>query len=309
MQLLSAYLPVALGCLVVLVLASKVQNYLEAQAFAQKNGTQPARKLPQWEQWVGIQNVLEMLRAARNHGILELGLRRYTAMGKTFETKALGRSFTHTIDPENIKTVLSTNFKDFAVGQRIDTLGPLLGSGIFTTDGSAWEHSRVSCCSGLVVYSFGFAFVVLYGPWSGGRLGLPTLALHPACQHLSCTHSVPFSPEKSPLHRPEGPVVVSLSCIWHSPRETDAILLHSFRPCRIDVRPRRQKERRRSDWTRGEIENCPFGISSFPDWPLKAYTPAPPPLPPPFSHLTHIQSAPPKNGNLMATANMSPRHL
>ncbi|KKY30412.1 putative cytochrome p450 alkane [Diaporthe ampelina] len=142
MQLLSAYLPVALGCLVILVLASKVQNYLEAQAFAQKNGTQPARKLPQWEQWVGIQNVLEMLRAARNHGILELGLRRYAAMGKTFETKALGRSFTHTIDPENIKTVLSTNFKDFAVGQRIDTLGPLLGSGIFTTDGAAWEHSR-----------------------------------------------------------------------------------------------------------------------------------------------------------------------
>lgn len=147
MQLLSAYLPIAAGCLLLLVLASKVQNYLEAQAFAQKNGTQPARKLPQWEQWVGIQNVLEMLRAAKNHGILELGLRRYTAMGKTFETKALGRSFTHTIDPENIKTVLSTNFKDFAVGQRIDTLGPLLGSGIFTTDGAAWEHSRVSCYS------------------------------------------------------------------------------------------------------------------------------------------------------------------
>lgn len=147
MQLLSGYLPVAAGCLLLLVLASKVQNYLEAQAFAQKNGTQPARKLPQWEQWVGIQNVLEMLRAAKNHGILELGLRRYTAMGKTFETKALGRSFTHTIDPENIKTVLSTNFKDFAVGQRIDTLGPLLGSGIFTTDGAAWEHSRVSCYS------------------------------------------------------------------------------------------------------------------------------------------------------------------
>lgn len=75
MQLLSAYLPVALGCLVILFLASKVQNYLEAQAFAQKNGAQPARKLPQWEQWVVIQNVLEMLRAARNHGTLELGPR------------------------------------------------------------------------------------------------------------------------------------------------------------------------------------------------------------------------------------------
>lgn len=209
MQLLSAYLPVALGCVVILVLASKVQNYLEAQAFAQKHGTQPARKLPQWEQWVGIQNVLEMLRAAKNHGILELGLRRYTAMGKTFETKALGRSFTHTIDPENIKTVLSTNFKDFGVGQRIDTLGPLLGSGIFTTDGAAWEHSRVSCCSGRFVF---FSALLSSSYMHRGRIG--ALAFRywryiPPVMHLSCTHSVSFIPEKCPLHRAEGPVVVS----------------------------------------------------------------------------------------------------
>lgn len=191
MQLLSAYLPVLAGCLVLLVLASKVQNYLEAQAFAQKNGTQPARKLPQWEQWVGIQNVLEMLRAAKNHGILELGLRRYTAMGKTFETKALGKTFTHTIDPENIKTVLSTNFKDFAVGQRIDTLGPLLGSGIFTTDGAAWEHSRVSCPEVFFLQLFDVALWLLSSPYThGGRL-VVLAARHwryiPHVMHLSCT--------------------------------------------------------------------------------------------------------------------------
>lgn len=144
MQLYSGYLPWVLGCLVISIIVRKVHNYLEAQAFARKNGTKPAKKLPQWEQWLGIQNVLEMLQAAKGHGMLDLGVRRYAALGKTFETKALGRSFTHTIDPENIKTVLSTNFKDYGVGQRIDTLGPLLGSGIFTTDGAAWEHSRVS---------------------------------------------------------------------------------------------------------------------------------------------------------------------
>lgn len=212
MQLLSAYLPVALGCLVVLVLAGKVQNYLEAQAFAHKNGTQPARKLPQWEQWVGIQNVLEMLRAARNHGILELGLRRYAAMGKTFETKALGRSFTHTIDPENIKTVLSTNFKDFAVGQRIDTLGPLLGSGIFTTDGAAWEHSRVSCCSGLVVFFFGFAFVVFIWtvvgssswPFRDWRYIRPVSTCHAPTRFLSPPKRVPCIGRKARWLCPEA---------------------------------------------------------------------------------------------------------
>lgn len=207
MQLLSAYLPVLVGCLVLLVLASKVQNYLEARAFAQKNGTQPARKLPQWEQWVGIQNVLEMLRAAKTHGILELGLRRYTAMGKTFETKALGKTFTHTIDPENIKTVLSTNFKDFGVGQRIDTLGPLLGSGIFTTDGAAWEHSRVSCPEFLFHFFVALCllFLALYARRPACRLGCSALALHPAC-HAPVMHPLcSFLPGKESLASAERP--------------------------------------------------------------------------------------------------------
>lgn len=279
MQLLSAYLPVALGCLVILVLASKVQNYLEAQAFAQKNGTQPARKLPQWEQWVGIQNVLEMLRAAKNHGILELGLRRYTAMGKTFETKALGRSFTHTIDPENIKTVLSTNFKDFGVGQRIDTLGPLLGSGIFTTDGAAWEHSRVSCCSGFLVFFSGPAFVVFYGPWSERRLRHPALALHPAC-HAPVMHPPgPFLSGKVSLASAGRPGHYVLELYLASPRPTPVkSFVHSIRVGMMSVLIVKDNGDGR---TRGEVENCHFGISSFRDWSGKTYTLEPPPLPHP----------------------------
>lgn len=270
MQLLSAYLPVALGCLAILVLASKVQNYLEAQAFAQKNGTQPARKLPQWEQWVGIQNVLEMLRAARNHGILELGLRRYTAMGKTFETKALGRSFTHTIDPENIKTVLSTNFKDFAVGQRIDTLGPLLGSGIFTTDGAAWEHSRVSCCSGLLVLFSIPCFrrllwtVVGSSSWPSGT-GVTS--------RLSCTCHAPtrsLSPGKEPLASAgkPGPRVLKLHQVFPCPTPL-VCLVHSVHVGLMSVLVVKKSA---DDRTRVEVENCPFGIPSFPDWSQKAYT-------------------------------------
>jgi cytochrome P450 len=47
-----------------------------------------------------------------------------------------------TIEPQNIKTVLSLSFKDFGIAQRKHTLGPLLGYGIFTTDGELWAHSR-----------------------------------------------------------------------------------------------------------------------------------------------------------------------
>jgi hypothetical protein len=268
MQLLSAYLPVAVGCLALLVLASKVQNYLEAQAFAQKNGTQPARKLPQWEQWVGIQNVLEMLKAAKNHGILELGLRRYAAMGKTFETKALGRSFTHTIDPENIKTVLSTNFKDFAVGQRIDTLGPLLGSGIFTTDGAAWEHSRVSYCSGSFFF-FGYSSLACFprlirtavgsSSWpigTGVASGL-SCTCHALAPSLSSRKRVPCIGRKARSSRSEAAPGIS-AC------DTDANIFPS-RLCRTGLCPDRQQRRGVPDSLTG-LENIGARISSFPDW-------------------------------------------
>lgn len=48
-----------------------------------------------------------------------------------------------TIEPENIKTILATSFKDFDLGPiRHASFNPLLGDGIFTLDGAAWEHSR-----------------------------------------------------------------------------------------------------------------------------------------------------------------------
>jgi cytochrome P450 len=50
---------------------------------------------------------------------------------------------TATIEPENVKTVLSTKFEDFCLGnRRAKTLIPVFGHGIFDTDGPAWERSR-----------------------------------------------------------------------------------------------------------------------------------------------------------------------
>ncbi|KAJ6090417.1 hypothetical protein N7486_009232 [Penicillium sp. IBT 16267x] len=54
----------------------------------------------------------------------------------------LGRTLVETIDPINVQTVLASKFKDFDLGSRNDAFGPLLGQGIFASDGPAWEHSR-----------------------------------------------------------------------------------------------------------------------------------------------------------------------
>ncbi|TQV94417.1 hypothetical protein V2A60_002552 [Cordyceps javanica] len=62
----------------------------------------------------------------------------------TFEMNApIFRRVVFTTDPENIKTILATSFKDFSLGSnRIGNFKPLLGDGIFASDGKKWEHSR-----------------------------------------------------------------------------------------------------------------------------------------------------------------------
>jgi len=46
---------------------------------------------------------------------------------------SLVKKFINTIEPENVKHILATNFKDFGIGERQDAFGALLGQGIFTT--------------------------------------------------------------------------------------------------------------------------------------------------------------------------------
>jgi cytochrome P450 len=47
-----------------------------------------------------------------------------------------------TIEPENVKALLATKFPDFSLGVRHNAFYPLLGDGIFNTDGELWSHSR-----------------------------------------------------------------------------------------------------------------------------------------------------------------------
>jgi hypothetical protein len=55
----------------------------------------------------------------------------------------MGQTMFATIDPENVKTILATQFEDFDLGQRLALWAPLAGAGIFTTDGAHWEVSNL----------------------------------------------------------------------------------------------------------------------------------------------------------------------
>jgi cytochrome P450 len=84
-----------------------------------------------------------MLRAAREKRFQEMMQGRYLQTGNTFQSTILGRSYIFTIDPRNVQTVLALKFKDFDLGDnRNYAFRPLLGQGIFCSDGPIWEHSR-----------------------------------------------------------------------------------------------------------------------------------------------------------------------
>ena len=72
----------------------------------------------------------------------EMLRQRFDACGNTFTSKLLLVNAISTIEPENVKTVLSTRFKDYGLWRRFEFVGKLLGHGIFTSDGEAWAHSR-----------------------------------------------------------------------------------------------------------------------------------------------------------------------
>lgn len=85
-------------------------------------------------------------KAWKQRKLLDLFNWKYTNIGHTFGSATVGLStIVFTIDPENIKTMLATDFHKWELGpRRRKLLSPLVGAGIFTSDGKAWEHSRVS---------------------------------------------------------------------------------------------------------------------------------------------------------------------
>jgi hypothetical protein len=140
-----AYTLYVLGIVVLIsaFIAKRIATHVSATRFIKKHGCKPAHKLPQFERIIGYDLYRIQMKASKEKKLLEIGYKRYQDNGVTWSGSMMGMTFFNTMDPENIKAILATNFKDFGIGQRLDAFGDLLGRGIFTSDGAQWEHSRV----------------------------------------------------------------------------------------------------------------------------------------------------------------------
>ncbi|PQE33662.1 putative cytochrome P450 52A12 protein [Rutstroemia sp. NJR-2017a WRK4] len=124
-------------------LIQRIVLYHQRSQVIRQNGCKPYAKYPHKEPFLGLDLFFLNIGYSRAHKFLDHSLKRYQAHGNTFATNFFGDNNIHTIEPENIKTVLSVRFKDFEFSpRRVSALGPIFGKGIFTTDGKEWEHSR-----------------------------------------------------------------------------------------------------------------------------------------------------------------------
>jgi len=89
---------------------------------------------------LGIDNAMDLSKADKEYKVPQAFMRVLENMGcETFVQSFFGTDIMVTHDPKNIQAVLAKQFQDFVLGEeRHDNFFPLLGTGIFTSDGKAW---------------------------------------------------------------------------------------------------------------------------------------------------------------------------
>jgi cytochrome P450 len=114
--------------------------------FKREKGCKPEPRYPHLESIFGIDIFLENLRLSKTGGFLDAVSARYKRVGEgihTYSSLLTGERVIQTCEPENIKAILATQFKDFNLPSgRKKAFAPIFGHGIFTTDGKEWEASR-----------------------------------------------------------------------------------------------------------------------------------------------------------------------
>jgi len=133
------------GVYLIFHIVTRIRRSIRVRNFKREHGCQPAREYPQPEKVVGYHLLKEIKTSIAEGQYLQNIQERAEKVGSyTYTSTTISKDAIITADPENIKAILSTKFKDFCLGPRDAGFGPLIGKGIFTAEGRHWEHSRVS---------------------------------------------------------------------------------------------------------------------------------------------------------------------
>lgn len=127
---------------IVAFVVTRIRLFLVRRQFARLHGCKPIVRHSNKDLFLGLDRIYSILRSAQEHKALESGCERHRLFKHTFSSKLMFYNSILTSEPENIKTILSINFKHYGLGHRLEQFEPLLGKGIFDTDGDHWAVSR-----------------------------------------------------------------------------------------------------------------------------------------------------------------------
>lgn len=116
------------------------------RAIIRKNGCRPINRYHTRDPFYGVDLFCETLKSVKERKLLLDHKARFERKGnitRTISHRSPNGQEIMTIEPENLKTILSIDFKKWSLGHRRKVaFTPFLGVGIFTSDGVEWQHSR-----------------------------------------------------------------------------------------------------------------------------------------------------------------------
>ena len=131
-----------LGCFFYIIALRLKVNEARRKIILQ-HGCKPPSKYPVWDPFFGLDVIYDAVRAVKRKTFMSEKTSHYQTYGNTHSSRLTTFPVISTIEPENIKTVLSTNFKDFVIGTpRQRAFGPVIANSVLVADGIEWEHSR-----------------------------------------------------------------------------------------------------------------------------------------------------------------------
>ncbi|TQV97873.1 cytochrome P450 alkane hydroxylase [Cordyceps javanica] len=91
----------------------------------------------------GFDFIYSIIFGKSDENYLDSTCKLFNRFGPTYSMKSWVWQTIFTKDSRNIKTILATSFSDFELPKmRLDAISTLLGTGIFSVNGTSWSHAR-----------------------------------------------------------------------------------------------------------------------------------------------------------------------
>lgn len=186
---------------------AKLISYKPGARYARENGCEPPSKVVK-QGILGLGMLKKMQEANDEHRLRQQFSDWFAEYGTTSRVYSGARSITMTVDPQNIQTILALKFKDFDLGvYRNISFRPLLGEGIFASDGSRWEHSRAMLrpnftrnqIADIEIYERHVASLIKHIPRDGSTVDLQELFFRMVIFHSGCL----YQEKRKPLTFPK----------------------------------------------------------------------------------------------------------